>query len=115
MTQLSTQDQSLLVRFLNNRPVRKAYLFGHYAPLKPGRQCDLDILVEMEQTNDAGLELYGFRLELERLLKKKVGLVSVARLSARVRQIVDRDKVLIFEKGKRRPWSGTTGGLIFGF
>jgi hypothetical protein len=44
------------------------------------------------------MKFFLYQLELGKLLKKKVDLVSTEGLSPHVKPFVDRDKVLIYEK-----------------
>src|SRR5262245_14053830 len=98
MTRLTATDKFLLRNYFMKRPIRKAYVFA-FGRLRPGKATDLDLVIELENSDPTGIEFFGYRLELEKLLKKKVGLVSAARLSARVKPFVEREKVLIYERG----------------
>lgn len=82
-----------------NRPIRKAYVFGSYARETALRDSDIDIVVELDHTEPIGMKFFGYRLELENLLKKKVDLVSIEGLSEHVRPFIDKDKILIYERG----------------
>ncbi len=97
--ELSTNDKKLLRRFFARRPIRKAYVFGSYARKKAVRKSDIDILVELDHSQPIGMKFFGYQVELEKLLKKKVDLVSSEGLSLHVRPFVDKDKVLIYEQG----------------
>ncbi len=97
--ELSANDKKLLRRYFVNRPIRRAYVFGSYSRKKAVRGSDLDILVELDHSEPIGMKFFGYRLELEELLKKKVDLVSADGLSQHIKPFVDKDKVLIYEKG----------------
>ena len=45
------------------------------------------------------MKFFGYQQELEALLRKKVDLVSADGLSHHVKPFVDKDKILIYEKG----------------
>jgi len=94
---LSANDRSLLKAYFVNRPIRRAYVFGSYAREVALRNSDIDIVVELDHTEPIGMKFFGYRLELERLLKKKVDLVSMEGLSKHVRPFIDKDKILIYE------------------
>lgn len=98
--ELSANEKKLLRRYFVNRPIRSAYIFGSYARKTAVRKrSDVDILVELDHSEPIGMKFFGYQLELEELLKKKVDLVSADGLSRHVRPFVDQDKVLIYEKG----------------
>lgn len=88
----------LLQHFFAVRPVKKAYLFGSYARNEADKNSDVDILVELDHSNPIGMKFFGYRLELEALLKLKVDLVSEEGLSRYVKPFVDKDKILIYER-----------------
>ena len=95
---LSLQDRNILQRFFHDRPISRAYLAGGFVPLKAGRKSEVDILVEIDPKARIGTAFFGYGLELERLLRKKVGVVNLTRLSPRLQSLVGQDKVLIYEK-----------------
>ena len=98
--ELSANEKKLLRRYFVNRPVRKAYVFGSYArKTAVSKKSDLDILVELDYSQPIGMKFFGYQLELEELLNKKVDLVSAEGLSKHVKPFVDQDKVLIYERG----------------
>jgi predicted nucleotidyltransferase len=98
--ELSANEKKLLRRYFVNRPIRRAYVFGSYARKTAVRKkSDLDILVELDYSQPIGMKFFGYQLELEELLNKKVDLVSATGLSKFVRPFVDKDKVLIYERG----------------
>ena len=83
--------------FLRTQPIFKAYVFGSYSRSEEKADSDIDILLELEDHVD----LYQFiliKIELERLLKKKVDLVSNNGLSPRLKPYIDKEKILIYEK-----------------
>ncbi|HMJ70126.1 MAG TPA: nucleotidyltransferase domain-containing protein [Cyclobacteriaceae bacterium] len=82
-----------------NRPIRKAYVFGSYARETAVKDSsDIDIMVELDHSEPIGMKFFGYRLELEKLLKKKVDLVSAEGLSKHIRPFIDKDKILIYER-----------------
>jgi hypothetical protein len=97
--ELSANEKKLLQSYFVNRPVRRAFIFGSYARKTAVRKrSDIDILVELDYSQSIGMKFFGYQLELEQLLKKKVDLVSAGGLSKHVKSFVDQDKVLIYEK-----------------
>jgi predicted nucleotidyltransferase len=96
--ELSAKDKKLLRRYFLKRPVRRAYVFGSYARRKASRNSDIDILVELDHSKPIGMKIFGYQLELEELLNRKVDLVSTGGLSSRIKPFIDSDKQLIYEK-----------------
>jgi predicted nucleotidyltransferase len=97
--ELSADDKKLLQRYFVNRPVRRAYVFGSYSRKSAVGGSDVDILVELDHSEPIGMKFFGYQQELEALLRKKVDLVSADGLSHHVKPFVDKDKILIYEKG----------------
>jgi predicted nucleotidyltransferase len=97
--QLSTNETTLLQHFFAGRPVKKAFVFGSYARDTAIKgQSDLDILVELDHSTPIGMQFFTYRDELEELLKRKIDLVTSEGLSRFVRPIIDKEKVLIYER-----------------
>ena len=96
--QLSAHDKELLRQYFVSRPIRRAYIFGSYARKTAVAQSDLDILVELDHSEPIGMKFFSFQFELEELLKKKVDVVSAFGLSRHIKPLVDKDKVLIYER-----------------
>lgn len=90
-----------LVRSLRDyfavQPVERAWLFGSVARGEERTDSDIDILVSFDDT--VGLFKYASIIsDLESLLKKDVDLVSEGSLFPWVRESVDNDKILIYER-----------------
>ena len=99
MMELSANERKLLRRYFARPPIRRAFIFGSYARKNAARGSDLDILVELDHSRPIGMKFFAYHLELEQLLNKKVDLVSAEGLSRHIKPFVDKDKVLIYEKG----------------
>jgi len=59
---------------------------------------DIDLLVELDHTSPIGMRFFAYQLELEKLLNIKVDLVSNDGLSKYVKPIIDKEKILIYER-----------------
>ncbi|TCC98984.1 nucleotidyltransferase family protein [Pedobacter psychroterrae] len=95
---LSPQHISSINRFFSSIPVKRAYLFGSYSRNEANEGSDIDILVELDHSTPIGMKFFFYKDELERILKKKVDLVSYEGLSKYVKPYIDKDKVLIYER-----------------
>ncbi|MDF2432285.1 MAG: uncharacterized protein JWP44_1916 [Mucilaginibacter sp.] len=79
-------------------PVNKAYLFGSYSRNEADENSDVDILVELDHSTPIGMRFFTYGDELQNLLKKKVDVVSYEGLSKYIKPMIDKEKVLIYEK-----------------
>jgi len=85
-------------KFFNNKPVLKAYLFGSYARGDANENSDIDILVELDYSQQIGLEFVQMQLDLQDLLQHKVDLLSAKAVSKYIYPFIENDKYLIYEK-----------------
>jgi uncharacterized protein len=90
---LSKNNIQQIKAYLASKPVNKAYLFGSYV-----RGSDVDILVELDYSQQIGLLFIQMKLDLEDLLHKEVDLVSANGLSKYLKPIIDREKELIYAR-----------------
>jgi predicted nucleotidyltransferase len=97
--QLSNDDTLILQHFFAGIPVKRAFVFGSYArntTIK--KDSDLDILVELDHRSPIGMQFFTYQTELGVLLKRKVDLVSSEGLSRFIQPVIDREKILIYER-----------------
>jgi hypothetical protein len=95
---LDQEKIELLHAYFKTRPVLKAYLFGSYVRGEADSGSDVDILVELDYSQKIGLQFIQMKLDLERLLSKKVDLVSSNGLSQYIRPLIDYEKKLIYAR-----------------
>jgi len=84
--------------YFESRPVLKAYLFGSFVRNEADNQSDIDILVDLDYSQRIGLQFIQMQIDLEKLLNKKVDLVSSNGLSKYIKEIVDKEKQLIYAR-----------------
>lgn len=85
--------------FFADKPVKKVWLFGSFARGDYDGDSDVDILVAWNYSEmDIGWEYFGWWTDLEALIDRKVDLVSEGYLSKYVAPMVEKDKILIYEK-----------------
>lgn len=92
--------------FFETQPINKAWLFGSCARGENRRNSDVDLLVQYDK--DANLSL--FRMieimnNLEDIIHKPVDLVEDGRLMWFAVKSVNKDKILIYERGNKKCWS----------
>jgi len=85
-------------KYFADKPVIRAYLFGSYARNEETDKSDIDVLVELDYSQRIGLQFFGFNIELEELLNKKVDVISANGISKYIKPYIDKDKVLIYER-----------------
>ena len=95
---LTTSQINQIKLFFSEQPVLKAYLFGSYGRNEANENSDLDLLVELDYSQPIGLEFIQMQLDLEKLLLKKVDLVSARGLSKYIKPILDKEKQLIYAR-----------------
>lgn len=88
--------------YFRNQPVLKAYLFGSFVKGNATKNSDIDILVELDYSQEIGLGFIKMKLDLENLLQKNIDLVSSRGLSKYIQPLVEKQKQLIYERKRRR-------------
>lgn len=88
------------IDFFNTQPVEKAYLFGSYSRREETPESDIDILVDLDKSVNL-FQFISMQHSLEKLLNRKVDLISSNGLSLRLRPYIDHEKILIYEKQNR--------------
>jgi predicted nucleotidyltransferase len=81
-------------------PIEKAWIFGSYARGEETRKSDVDLLVRFLPNADiSGFDYVGYINDFEDLLHKKVDLVEEDTLRKFAVESVEKDKILIYERG----------------
>lgn len=92
-------DIDKIKRYFADQPVVKAWLFGSFARGEAQDDSDVDILVSFDEK--AGVSLLrhaGMLCDLEDMLQRPVDLVNELSLYPEVRETVNNDKILIYER-----------------
>lgn len=93
--------QEKIADYFKTQPVLKAWLFGSYARGEETPQSDVDILFIPDKSQHFSLFTMGGMYEdLKELLGKEVDLITEGGLMPFARESADRDKILIYERGK---------------
>lgn len=95
---LNTNFNNKIKKYFIGKPVLRAYLFGSEARKESNKNNDIDILVELDYSKPIGLEFIKMQIELDKLLNKKVDLLSSNGISKYIRPFIEQDKILIYEK-----------------
>jgi uncharacterized protein len=94
------ENLDLIRSYFFGKPVRKAFLFGSASRHEDSEESDIDILVELDYSKPIGLAFVQMQLDLQELLNKKVDLITLNSLSKHIRPIVEKEKVLIYERSQ---------------
>lgn len=93
----------ILKEYFSSQPIEKGWLFGSVTRGEEGPESDVDILVKFDPDGNVGLFKHASMIsDLENLLKKSVDLVSEGSLFPWVKENVDNDKILIYERETTR-------------
>ncbi len=98
-TLMSTQAlQNTIANYFKTQPIQRAWLFGSYARGDESPLSDVDILVQFDEGGVSLLKHAAMICELEKILDRPVDIVPEKMLRPRVRESVDQDKKLIYER-----------------
>ena len=96
---MSTQMmQKTIADYFKTQPIQRAWLFGSYARGDESPLSDVDILVQFDEGGVSLLKHAAMICELEKILDRSVDIVPEKMLRPRVRESVDQDKKLIYER-----------------
>ena len=88
-----------LSQYFADQPVTKAWVFGSYARGEQTPQSDLDILVVFDENDYPSLLSHaGMVCDLEDLFNMKIDLVPQDNLYPQVRNSIEKNKILIYER-----------------
>lgn len=92
--------------FLETQPINKAWLFGSCARGENKRNSDVDILVQYDENEKLSLfQIAQIMVDLEGIINKRVDLVEDGQLMWFAVKSVNKDKILIYERGNKECWS----------
>ena len=94
-TQTMTQQ---IAEYFKTQPVLKAWLFGSFSRGEEHADSDVDILIVLDHSQPVGLRFFGMWGDLERLLGRKVDLVTEQGLEEFARESANQDRILIYER-----------------
>jgi predicted nucleotidyltransferase len=90
--------RQLMSSYFADKPVKRAWLFGSYARNEANEESDIDVLIDMDDNSRVGLRYLAWHEDIEKLVNKKVQVVSLNALSHHLRPFIDADKWLLYEK-----------------
>ena len=78
--------------------VKKAGVFGSYARGDENNKSDVDILIEYKDNDKSLFDFIGLKLDLEKILKKKVDLGEYCAIRPRIKEKILKEQVSIYEE-----------------
>ncbi len=94
-----TDLKRILSKYFKDKPVVKAWVFGSYSRNEETEKSDVDILVDLDPSAKVGLGFFGMFEELRALLGRPVDFVTTKSLASFAYNEVEKDKVLVYERG----------------
>lgn len=92
-------DIDKIRQYFSRQPVVKAWLFGSFARGEERPDSDIDLLVSFDQTANVSLLYHaGMLCDLEDILSRRVDLVNELSLYPEVKEEIENDKILIYER-----------------
>ena len=96
---MSTQVMNeAIANYFRTQPVVKAWLFGSFARGEETPLSDVDLLVQYDEGGISLLKHAAMICELEKILDRPVDIVEDGPLRPRVRESVNQDRKLIYER-----------------
>jgi len=86
--------QREVVAYLRKQGVLKASVFGSFARGEQKKRSDIDILVKVRRGTSL-LDLAGFELDLEDIVKRKVDLLTYGAIHPYIKDTILQDEVSI--------------------
>lgn len=90
--------QKVVSDYFKNKPVKSVWLFGSYARGEADSDSDVDVVVDIDYSNEIGIEYFNWFQELQEMFNKKVDVVSRKYINKRLRPFIEKDMVLMYEK-----------------
>ena len=96
---MSTQMNDMIANYFKTQPIQRAWIFGSFARGEETQLSDVDLLVQYDENARISLLKHAAMIcELEKLLDRPVDIVEDGTLRPRVRERVNRDRKLIYER-----------------
>ena len=94
----TTLISKAIADYFKTQPVVKAWIFGSFARGEDTPLSDVDLIVQYEDDGISLLKHAAMICELEKILDRPVDIVEDGTLRPRVRERVNQDRRLIYER-----------------
>ncbi len=89
----------MIANYFKTQPIQRAWIFGSFARGEETQLSDVDLLVQYDENARISLLKHAAMIcELEKLLDRPVDIVEDGTLRPRVKESVNRDRRLIYER-----------------
>ena len=88
----------VIADYFKTQPVLRAWLFGSFARGEETPLSDVDILVQFDENGVSLLKHAAMICDLEKILDRPVDIVPEGTLRPRVRERINQDRKLIYER-----------------
>lgn len=95
---MNQEVSSTISNYFKTQPVEKAWVFCSFARGEETPLSDIDLLVQYEEDGISLLKHAAMICELEKLLNRPVDIVEDGTLRPRIRESVNQDRKLIYER-----------------
>jgi predicted nucleotidyltransferase len=97
---LTDHQKQIIQDYFKDKPVLKAYVFGSYARGDADEQSDIDLLVKIDyKSMKGGFWYFAISDALKTALNIDVDVVSEEAVSPYIKNYIEHDKTLIYERG----------------
>lgn len=86
--------------YFKDKPVKKVYLFGSYARGDANADSDVDLIVDIDDTNQR-MSLFDFiklQMGIEKSLNKKVDMVETHLFFPRIKIQAEKEKLILYKR-----------------
>ena len=97
---MSTKMNQQIADYFKTQPVVRVWLFGSFARGEETPLSDVDLLVQYDEDGISLLKHAAMICELEKILDRPVDIVPEKMLRPRVRESVNQDRKLIYERNR---------------
>ena len=96
---LTAEQLDTIRTYFAARPVKRAWLFGSYARGEADETSDVDLLVDLDETQKLGWEIALWPADLrDQLRVPGVDVVPARSVYRNLRPFIQQDQLLIYEK-----------------
>lgn len=96
---MNTQTiHNVIAEYFKTQPIVNAWLFGSFARGEETPLSDVDLLVQYDEDGISLLKHAAMICELEKILNRPVDIVEEGTLRPRIRERVNDDRKLIYER-----------------
>lgn len=96
--ELTEQELQTIREYFQKQPVLNAYLFGSYARGEADTDSDIDLLVDLDYSENIGYHFFEMHQDLQKILNRKVDVVPSDGVSRYLKPFIEKDKKLIYAK-----------------